>query len=109
MMACSSVSRQDADQQAQGRDTQRGAECHQQGCAGQAQVIHFQNELTENDQDRELGKDQQEDRQIVPQHNMDSARVGGQQALQGARLALSDNDLRRGQQPGDGKLQHHAR
>jgi len=32
----------------------------------------------------------------------------GQQALQGARFALDDDDLRGSQQAGDGKLQHHA-
>ncbi len=35
--------------------------------------------------------------------------AGGQQSLQGARLSFRDDDLRGGQQPGNGKLQHHAR
>ena len=47
---------QDADQQPQRGDAQRRADRHQQGRAGIAQVVHFEHQRPEEDEQHELGR-----------------------------------------------------
>ena len=45
----------------------------------------------------------------MSEQNVDAARGRGEQALQGTRFSLGDDDLGRGEQTGNGELEHKAR
>ncbi len=79
---------QDADEQSQSGDAQGGAHCHHQSRQGLDDIVQPQDQLTECNQNQELAEDQDKNRQIVSEQDVDAPGGGGD--LNVALLANSD-------------------